>query len=474
MKKSQYTTESRKELRKRKNVLVFLTLCLFISTTISLSIVKVNVYDTANQEFKNELELLLLEKIQKNNLEHTNDVKSGINNLNFHYLIISKNENERLLKHLKAQNKTHSENLKDVNSVIFSFISENMINDQLIYRNLVTKEYLWNEEKKIFTKKEEYSFIGEILMADTKEQVKLNNLVKDEASLRAINRVMQEKILEQHPTPNDIIEDVLTRSELVYESEVEIMPASLQIKIDKDLFGLDSVIIEYNEIIPYINTKFIDPAVLEAQQSEILEEKKVIALTFDDGPNTTSTVRLLELLANQNVEATFFLLGQMVSMHPYIAEEIRNRGHEIANHSYSHPDLTKLSREDIREEVIKTDKAIFKATGILPKNFRAPYGAVNQEVIMAIGMPIIHWDVDSMDWKLKDSNSIVNRVINDVQSGSIILLHDIHESSVDAVHKIIRNLSDQGYKFVTVSELFSHAQKPYYQYFRVENHSNNE
>lgn len=124
-----------------------------------------------------------------------------------------------------------------------------------------------------------------------------------------------------------------------------------------------------------------------------------------------------------------------------------------------------MSPEDVKAEITKTDKAIYQATGVLPKNLRPPYGAIDQQSAQAAGKSIIQWSVDTEDWKLKDPNKILKVVQNNVYDGSIILLHDIHPKSVQAVPGIIQTLKAQGYEFVTVDQLLNGKQKPMYQYF---------
>jgi peptidoglycan/xylan/chitin deacetylase (PgdA/CDA1 family) len=204
---------------------------------------------------------------------------------------------------------------------------------------------------------------------------------------------------------------------------------------------------------------------LKEQQSTLDQNKKYVALTFDDGPNDTTTLDLLKILKDNDVKATFFELGQMVDRYPEVSKKVHEEGHEIASHSYSHPQLNTLSPEDVKAEITKTDKAIYQATGVLPKNLRPPYGAIDQQSAQAAGKSIIQWSVDTEDWKLKDPNKILKVVQNNVYDGSIILLHDIHPKSVQAVPGIIQTLKAQGYEFVTVDQLLNGKQKPMYQYF---------
>jgi len=180
---------------------------------------------------------------------------------------------------------------------------------------------------------------------------------------------------------------------------------------------------------------------------------KCIALTFDDGPSPETTTKLLNILSKRNVKATFFVTGNNVNNHPDIVTRTYKEGNEIGNHSWSHADFTTLSDTNIAKEVDRTNKAIEKATGVAPKLFRPPYGAINQRVKADINMPLILWDVDTLDWKNRDATIVAKRVVKSADKNKIILMHDIHATSVEAVAPVLDTLIEEGYYFVTVSQL---------------------
>ena len=176
------------------------------------------------------------------------------------------------------------------------------------------------------------------------------------------------------------------------------------------------------------------------------KEKKLISLTFDDGPNY-NTNKVLEVLKEYNVPATFFVLGSKI-------KRIANSGHEIGNHTYNHKILTRLKEEEILKEIEDTNKQIYNVTGIYPKLLRPSYGIVNNTVKKLSDYPIIIWDIDTLDWKYHNSKKIAKRVLNKVEDGDIILMHDVYSSTATALKIIIPELQKNGYTFVTVSELF--------------------
>lgn len=187
--------------------------------------------------------------------------------------------------------------------------------------------------------------------------------------------------------------------------------------------------------------------------------KKLIALTFDDGPDKKVTPRILDTLKENNVKATFFMLGKNVRNYPDIAKEVVNQGHEVANHSETHANLNKTKKSQIEKEVIQTKKIIEKATGISPTLFRPPYGEYNSAVLDFANksdQKVIMWSVDTLDWKHKNKNQIVNLAMQGSKSESIILMHDIHSTTADALPKLINNLQNEDFEFVTVSELIKH------------------
>jgi peptidoglycan/xylan/chitin deacetylase (PgdA/CDA1 family) len=185
----------------------------------------------------------------------------------------------------------------------------------------------------------------------------------------------------------------------------------------------------------------------------------VVAMTFDDGPHPKLTPRLLDVLKERNIKATFFVLGKCVAEYPDIAKRIVDEGHEIANHSWNHPQLTKLSPSAFDSEISQTNAAIEKATGVRPVTMRPPYGAINAALTKRLneeyGLSVILWSVDPLDWKIRKSDHVSGHIIKNAAPGAIILAHDIHASTIDAMPATLDALQSKGYKFATVSELIA-------------------
>lgn len=182
---------------------------------------------------------------------------------------------------------------------------------------------------------------------------------------------------------------------------------------------------------------------------------KVIALTFDDGPGPYTT-HLLDILDQYGAKATFFLIGSKVSGQASVVRSIHARGHQLGNHSWSHPELPKLSVAQIAGEIDRTNEAVRQATGVKPNILRPPYGAVNGvvlEQLRARGMSSILWSVDTRDWADRNSQIVCSRAVAGAHPGAVILMHDIHQTSVNAVPCILSSLKQQGYSFVTIQRL---------------------
>lgn len=187
---------------------------------------------------------------------------------------------------------------------------------------------------------------------------------------------------------------------------------------------------------------------------------KVVALTFDDGSDGTNINKILEILKTNNVKATFFVTGTGINHHPTWIRNIANAGHQVGNHSYSHPDFTKISIAAMQSELAKTETAYKNVTGKSTKPiFRAPFGATNATVLKGVGdagyTHTIQWNIDTIDWKGLSSTEITNKVVNNIVPGSIVLMHTGAGApgTPVALPGMISKLKAKGYKFVTVSEL---------------------
>ena len=185
------------------------------------------------------------------------------------------------------------------------------------------------------------------------------------------------------------------------------------------------------------------------------EVKPVVALTFDDGPNASSTPILLDGLKERKVRATFFLIGENVEKdeNEKIVKRMYEEGHLIGNHTYTHCNLSKLETGEAKKELEQTDTVIEKITGKQPVFVRAPYGELPVDSEPDLNRIYIGWTVDPLDWMTEDTGAVVKTVVEEINPGDVILLHDCYPSSVQAAIRIVDLLQGKGYEFVTVDHL---------------------
>jgi peptidoglycan/xylan/chitin deacetylase (PgdA/CDA1 family) len=178
-----------------------------------------------------------------------------------------------------------------------------------------------------------------------------------------------------------------------------------------------------------------------------------IAITFDDGPNPVSTVKLLEGLRERGVHATFFLIGSEVEQYPEVVKQMAEDGHLIGCHTYSHVQLTAIGLNEACEEVEAANQAIFEACGRVVTYIRPPYGLWSDALNGSMELTKVGWTIDPEDWKVLNTKTVTEHVVSRAEDGAIILLHDIYDTSVEAAFAIIDRLQTEGWEFVTVDEL---------------------
>ena len=196
--------------------------------------------------------------------------------------------------------------------------------------------------------------------------------------------------------------------------------------------------------------------------TDTLDGKKAIAITFDDGPGDYTT-ELINGLNARHARATFFMVGSCVEQHPDVLPLMVSGGHQLGNHTYSHSNITKTSDSGALDEINLTDEAIFNACGQRSTAFRPPYGAYTPEFAKKLDKTFTLWSLDTMDWKFRDADKVKETITSTCRDGSIILLHDLYKTSVDGALAAIDELQSQGYVFVTVDELmtrYGYAIKP--------------
>ncbi len=207
---------------------------------------------------------------------------------------------------------------------------------------------------------------------------------------------------------------------------------------------------------------FATNAVFTALEGKLLPiyrvktEERKIAVTFDAAWGNEDTAELIDILAKHNAKATFFIVGDWADRFPESVKQLHDAGHSIQNHSDGHPHYPKLSREEIVSDAQKCNEKLKALTGVEPKYVRAPYGDYNNAAIEAcdsLGLTMIQWDVDSLDWKKKTAQEMAQRIMLNVTPGSILLFHNAVANTPEALDSVLKQLGEQGYSFVTVDEL---------------------
>lgn len=186
---------------------------------------------------------------------------------------------------------------------------------------------------------------------------------------------------------------------------------------------------------------------------KIDKSKKLIAFTFDDGPKRGNTERVINALERNDARATFFMLGQNAKLYPESVKKVLESGNEVSGHSYNHPQLTKIGAAGVRKQMKMMNQAIKAACGSKAVSVRPPYGAIDQTVKNNVDGPLILWNIDTLDWKTRNANATVQAILKNAKDGDIVLMHDIHLQTVEAVEKVLPKLKERGFEVCTVSEL---------------------
>jgi len=216
--------------------------------------------------------------------------------------------------------------------------------------------------------------------------------------------------------------------------------------------------INYDEIETYLKEEYkmddiVIPVLTPTKRNlNKYKNKKLIALTFDDGPSN-NTKYFIKELQKRDALVTFFVVGNRVKKYEDVLKEAYLMGNQIGSHTYSHKNLLYLNEEEITKEIEKTNEAIYNVIGTKPTIIRVPYGNINKKIRSISNMNHILWNVDTLDWKYKNSNRVYKGIIKHAEDGNIILLHDIFKTSVNGVLKAIDELKKQGYEFVTIDEM---------------------
>ncbi len=189
-------------------------------------------------------------------------------------------------------------------------------------------------------------------------------------------------------------------------------------------------------------------------------DQAYVALTFDDGPSSTQTPRVLDILKKYNIKAVFCMVGKRIQGQEEIVKRMVDEGHLLCNHSWDHRRFTDLTKEEVEADIKRTEAALHAATGYSSAFFRPPYGSYDESTLATVPRPFLMWSVDTLDWKSKNTKDILAETQQSLHPGAIILLHDIHETTADALEPLIQHIQQQGYSFIRADRLLTADGQP--------------
>lgn len=428
----------------------------------------------ARKRFEAKEEELLASIREDRNQSGIASEELSSNDGNIDTIIFNPTSKDLPLKDAKAQLEKLAEKARDEidgnpSALVVGRVELKHVTDQLSEYRLTADRYVWNDGKESFSQDsiqaDEQAYINQA----TGKALSLKDIVGSQANLLGIFQVIQQKLLDESDDGNKIIDDVLNlQKPTLDKTEFTYTPQQLTLTLPKNDLK-ESITLDYKDIAAFVNTAFVDPdAIKDALPKALDPKKKYVSLTFDDGPNPETTPKLLNILKENDVKATFFMLGQNAEANPEVVKQVLDAGHEVASHSYDHPQLNTLDDKALKAQIQKTDKILYKASGKLPRNLRPPYGAIDKHSAEVISKPIIQWNIDSEDWKSHNTDAILATIKANLYDGSIILLHDIHPETVASIPQVIKLLKDNGYTIVPVNELLGGKEKPLHQYFGAE------
>lgn len=339
------------------------------------------------------------------------------------------------------------EERKKVENIILELEREN--GDNL----LIQKKQIENQFVNLVYETETGRHISYFVNATNGNLLELEDIIKQEQINNFKEKVKELTTLKYPKFISDVLNsgtctlayEIRDTDLLIYFSDFQINP------IPKENLTLQ---IDYNEIKDFVNFPVhLNEEYENENRYHYDSSKKTIALTFDDGPNGQKTKKLVELLNQNKMHATFFMVGNRMSSEKNTVLEVLKNGNEIGSHSYNHQNLTRLKKEELLEEENLTNQIYKDITGNDLKLLRPPYGNINSLMKENLNYVFINWNIDTEDWRYRNVDHIFNEVITKVKDGDIILMHDLYDTTIEAVEKLLPELYVNGYQVVTITEL---------------------
>ncbi len=319
----------------------------------------------------------------------------------------------------------------------------------LVEKNVINKSfvsYLYKDNKNNYRSK--------IYDYTTSEEIELDSLIKNE-KINEYNKKIEELLYLKYPK---FVVEGLLQPDVIYSylfRENELVIYFNNYVIEPTINEILYLTVNYNEIRTCLNfTVLLDNKYINESGYNYTNSKKSISFTFDDSPNQNKTNKILSSLEDNHFHATFFVVGNKMTKNRDLLINIKNSGNEIGSHSYDHSNMNKMSNEEFVEDYNKVNdiyKSIFNED---IKYIRPPYGLIKDSHLNLVNATYIMWNMDTLDWKRRNSNYIINYVVNNVKDGDIILFHDSYNSTVEAIEELLPILYSKGFQVMSVSELF--------------------
>lgn len=405
------------------------------------------------------------------NFRRLDKKENGVEIISYIPKTTEKKDNEIIQKEIGKATDAEVKKLnrdKETQGIIFYTYQKHRMAEQAISYKAVQSEYV-KEGRTKFVLKDKKDIcknivtdaetgalltLGEVLIKSNQTKLNLKTAVEEELiktgdfSLKDVGNLGKIKsLVKWNQTDFEI-----TNSEIILPVKIPGAPEPKKVKV------------KLADIASSVNKRYL-PSSVKVPEVPKAKTNKRIALTFDDGPSSSVTPGVLDTLKRHNVKATFFVLGSSVIQNPGLVKRELEEGHQVGSHSWDHPQLTKQSTQEVYNQILKTQKAVFDQTGYFPTTMRPPYGAVNKQVAEEIGLPIIQWSVDTEDWKYRNAGIVTKKVLADATDGAIVLMHDIHKTTAASLDTTLTKLKNQGYEFVTIDELYGEKLQIGKQYF---------
>ena len=387
------------------------------------------------------------------------------------YPVLKNNEiNKDIKDFIRDEKKLFKDSIKDIDTY------ENELN---ISYNYSIKDSLYSIYIKSYSyigKNNKYTWNDKIIYYDSKlnKEIYVSNIIIDNKFYEVLRNNCYDYLINNKDKYKVYDSSIIRKRLIAIDSNYELISFnkdSIEVIFEphsvSDFDNEIIVKIDYNYVINYLNSNYfsiydtekemntgnVEKKYNRIRDSKDFENKKLIALTFDDGPAYAKTDKLITELDKRNARVTFFMLGQLAIKQKDLVKKVYDHGHTIGSHTYDHKNLKKLDDDKLKFEIDYTNEILSNIIGEEIRFVRPPYGSYNQDILSKVNMAFILWNVDTLDWKLRDAEKVRDYIVEHAKDGDIILLHDIHSTSVDGVIMAIDILKNEGYEFVSLDEM---------------------